>query len=238
MRTTRSSIKSVLQYEYHGILYRIGDAVELKEKSFGIIVDIQTTKEEITANIHEFTTEAILARMEFKGKKIKTILKRNELLYNTGSSRSISFKEIDKKVEISSKESSQYFCKRAIDIERGNIFDISWKIIEEGQDLFVGSPKKLIQNKIVLDDDETLQDLSDSVASDFEKEEEEDDDDESISSDVSSESDSVLEIDSDNDNDNDIFVENKTGPIKKRKLPKGSSKMDVIRANAKPVLRL
>jgi hypothetical protein len=158
----------VLNHEHKGILYYPGDAVLLKNDRIGIIYNIQTTKLGITALVHEFTDPEKLSRLEFRGKKLNYEIAENELLYNTGGASEVSFKDFVRKVQVSNKQSSEYFCKRAIDIDRGNVFNVSWHLVERGQDLILDSPKKNSSpasskntKTIIVVDDETMVDSID-----------------------------------------------------------------------------
>ena len=250
MRQTRSQIRSVQQTEADGIVYQKGDAVLLKDNEIGIISQVLVSKDDVSVNIHGFTTQDLLERMEFRKRKVNSKLDDMELLYNTGGSRTVSLQEIVEKVEVFNEKSIGYFCYRALDIERGNIFSVDWDIVKQGQDLFTeSSPKKNVQ-RMARVEDETLINSSeeegvDSGASDFdvvEAEQEENDDlelevveseesEESMDSDFSDED---LEIS--RNSKNDIYYRNRKGPVKKRKAGKFSG-LDSVRAAARPVLR-
>jgi hypothetical protein len=169
VRQSRSSQPtSVLNHEHKGILYYPGDAVLLKNDMIGMIYNIQTTKLGITALVHEFTDQEKLLRLEFRGKKLNYEIAENELLYNTGGASEVFFKDFVRKVQVSNKESSEYFCKRAIDIDRGNVFNVSWDLVERGLDLVLDSPKKNSsppKSKVqIVMDDETMVDSIDEIS--------------------------------------------------------------------------
>ena len=71
MRLTRSSskVEKLSEYKKNGIGFNSGDAVFLKGNIIGIIVEFYSEENQINANIHKFTTQELLDRMEFRNKK-------------------------------------------------------------------------------------------------------------------------------------------------------------------------
>jgi hypothetical protein len=250
--SNRRSRQSVSQHEHEGVIYCPGDAVLLKKDIKGIIKDIQETRLGMTALVHEFTDQETLTIMEFRGKKkkITEAIAENELLYNTGKAKEVSFKEFVHKVEISNKESSQYFCRAALDIDRGHILKVDWKVVERGQDFIVSSPIKSSPSSgrmtrksrvaIVVDDDTAVNSDDGSVShkeakqtcdEEFQEEKEESvqsvaEESDDIESESSQESISVQE-----ESDSDDVKERSRKPRSKR------SRMDKIRASAKPIIK-